>query len=412
MTLASADSGGARRRVAYVHHGGALGGAPASLLVLLRHLDRTRYHPVVLALAPGSATERFRTEGIETHTVEGASHFSHTELEWYGGADSWRLPLQVARYGGSVACLRRALRAVAPDLVHLNSSTLAAGAAAARREGIPVIWHIREPLAAGYLGIRRAWLTRRIARDAACVIALSAFDAARLGPAARVRIIPNAVDFDEFDRHRDGTGARRALGLPAGASVVTMLGGVARPKGTLEFVRAAAIVQVTAPDAVFVVAGRPPALGGRTRLRRLARRVLGVDAYDRAVEAAAGASRDAVRFIAARTDVPQVLAASDVVAFPSTVPHFARPVIEAGAMAKPVVASRLGGPLDLVEEGVTGVLVPPADPAALADALMALLADPGRAARLGEAGYLQARARFDARAHARQVLDVYAEVLG
>jgi glycosyltransferase involved in cell wall biosynthesis len=401
-----------RRRVVYVHHAGGLGGAPLSLLLLLRCLDRRRYDPIVLALAPGPAVDRFRAEGVETRVVAGAGHFSHTELEWYGGADLWRLPFQAARFWPAVRRLRRELRALAPDLVHLNSSTLAAAAVAARRESIPVIWHVREPLAAGYLGLRRAWLARRIARDAARVIALSSFDAARLGPSARVRIVPNFVDFAEFDRRLDGTAARRHLGVPAGARVVTMLGGVSRAKGTLELVRAAGLVRRTIPDVVFLVAGRPPSLRARSPLRALARRALRVDAYDRLVLAAAEPLGASVRFVGVRADVPALLAASDVVAFPSTVPHFARPVIEAGAMARPVVASRLGGPLELVEDGVTGLLVSPGDLESLASALARLLSDPEHAARLGEAGYRRARADFEAEANARRTFAVYAEVLG
>jgi glycosyltransferase involved in cell wall biosynthesis len=382
------------------------------LLLLLRCLDRGRYDPVVLALAPGPAVDRFRAEGVETRVIAGAGHFSHTELEWYGGTDLWRLPVQAARFWPTVRRLRRELRALAPDLVHLNSSTLAAAAVAARRESIPVVWHVREPLAHGYLGLRRAWLARRISRDAARVIALSPFDAARLGPSARVCIVPNFVDFAEFDRRLDAAAARRDLGLAPGARVVTMLGGVSRAKGTLELVRAAALVRRTMPDAVFLVAGRGPAPRTRSPLRALARRALRVDAYDRQVRAAAGPLGGSVRFIGHRADVPLVLAASDVLAFPSTVPHFARPVIEAGAMARPVVASRLGGPLELVEDGVTGLLVPPGDPAALAAAIAPLLDDPERAARLGEAGYRRARADFDAGANARRTFAVYEELLG
>lgn len=81
-------------------------------------------------------------------------------------------------------------------------------------------------------------------------------------------------------------------------------------------------------------------------------------------------------------------------------------------MAKPVVASRLGGPLELVQEGVTGLLVPPADPAALADAIITVLKDPARAKSMGEAGYAQAREKFDAATNARRTFAVYDELLG
>jgi glycosyltransferase involved in cell wall biosynthesis len=401
-----------RRRIVYVHHAGGLGGAPLSLLTLVRALDRSRYEPIVLALASGAAVDRFRAMGIDTRVVEGVGHFSHTALEWYGGADLWRLPVQAVRHWPSIGRLRHHFRVLAPDLIHLNSSTLVAAAAAARREGVPVVWHVREPLAAGYLGVRRAWLAGRIERDATRIIALSQFDAGRLRPSSKVRIIPNFVDLAIFDRRLDGDATRGRLGLAPGAPVVTMLGGVSRAKGTLPFVRAAALVRQAVPDVTFVVAGRPPRIGARSPLRALIKRLLRADAYDQEVVAAVSAQdHGGVRFVGEQDDVPRLLAASDVVAFPSTVPHFARPIIEAGAMAKPVVASRLGGPLELVEDGVTGVLVPPDHVEALAAALVGLLRDPVRRAQMGGAGYQRVRERFDGSVVARRVCEVYAEIL-
>ncbi|HEV8308998.1 MAG TPA: glycosyltransferase [Methylomirabilota bacterium] len=78
------------------------------------------------------------------------------------------------------------------------------------------------------------------------------------------------------------------------------------------------------------------------------------------------------------------------VARDSTVPHFARLVIEAGALAKPVVASGLGGPAELVKDGATGLLVPPVDAGALAEAVLALIREPARTRAMGEAGYTHA----------------------
>ncbi|MBI3760391.1 MAG: glycosyltransferase family 4 protein [Chloroflexi bacterium] len=400
-------------RILYIHHGGGLGGAPLSLLYLLRQLDRAKYDPVVLCLRDGPVVEMYRRDGIETIVARGIDEFSHTALEWYGGFDLWRLPGKVLRFWPSIIRTRRYLRELKPDLVHLNSSTLAAPARAARREGIPVVWHIREPLADGYFGLRREWLKRHIHSDAARVIAVSRFDASRLVLSDRVRVIHNFVDFAEFDRAMDAVGARRALGLTPAQSVVTMLGGVARPKGTLPFVRALPLVRRAVPNVRFLVAGPPPRVGASQPLKSFAKFLLGADAYDRAVMAAAseGLTSGHLRFIGMRSDVPQVLAATDVLAFPSVEPHFARPIIEAGAMAKPVVASRLGGPLELVVDGETGLLAPPNDPESLADAIVALLKDPERAAAMGEAGYRRARECFDAEKNARATFAVYDELL-
>jgi glycosyltransferase involved in cell wall biosynthesis len=229
-----------------------------------------------------------------------------------------------------------------------------------------------------------------------------------------VRVIPNGVDFEEFDRGLSCGEARAALGLEPGRPVVTMLGGVLRAKGTLTLVHALPLVRRVRPDVVFVVAGSPPIVGHASRAYALAKYVLGVDAYDRRVQAdaAEATASSHLRFVGIRQDVPRLLAATDVLAFPATAPHFARPIIEAGAMARPVVASRLGPALELVREGVTGLLVPPSDPPALAEALLALLGDPERARAMGEEGYRHVRAGFDADTTARRTFDVYREILG
>ncbi|MEK7276651.1 MAG: glycosyltransferase family 4 protein [Chloroflexota bacterium] len=400
------------RRILYLHHGGGLGGAPLSLLYLLTQIDRAQYEPVVLTLKPGPVVDLYRAAGIETPVALGITDFSHTELEWYGGAELWRLPIQTARFLPSVIAARRCIRQFKPDLVHLNSSTLSAAARAARRENIPIVWHIREPIADGYFGFRREWLKRHIEHDAARIIAISEYDASRLRPSPNIRVIHNFVDFNTFDRDISSGEARRKLNLTPAQNVVTMLGGVARPKGTLIFVKALARVRQAVPNVKFMVVGPPPAIGDSSRLKSLAKFLLRADAYDRAVMGAAAKSIAGgyVRFTGIRSDMPQVLAATDLLVFPSVVPHFARPIIEAGAMAKPVVASRLGGPLELVQDGVTGLLVPPDDPVALAEAIIAILKDPARANAMGEAGYAQAREKFDAVTNARRTFAVYDEI--
>ena len=253
------------------------------------------------------------------------------------------------------------------------------------------MWHVREPLAAGYTGLRRAWLRRRIDRDADRVVAISAFDAGRLRPSPRIRVIHNFVDFDVFDRGLDAGGARAALGIPAGRPVVTMLGGVSRAKGTLAFVDAARLLGRSFPVPYSSSRGPPASCRLPPRAKALAKRVLGVDAYDRDVLARAEGVGAAMRFLGVRLDVPRTLAATDVLVFPASVPHFGRPLIEAAAMAKPVVASRLGPSPSSSRTASRAASFRPTDPEALATAIDAILADPARARRMGEAAHARAR---------------------
>lgn len=398
------------RRVLYFHHGGAIGGAPLSLLYLLERIDRTKYHPIVVMLKPGPVRAMYEAAGIDTHVCEEIADFSHTELEWYGGRDAlWRLPIQAARFAPSVRAAQRQIQRFKPALVHLNSSTLAAAARAARREGVPLVWHIREPIADGYFGWRREWLKRRIHDDSDRVIAISSHDAGRLLPSPKTTVVYNFVDVQRFDRARRTPSAKASLGVAADRRLVVMLGGVSAAKGTLPLIQAAAIVCREAPDALFVVAGREPASTSARGVRRLLRAALAIDAYDHAVRMASAGlmAADRLRFVGVKADVTPLLAAADVLVFPATVPHFGRPLVEAAAMGVPAIASALGSAPELVVDGVTGLLVPPSDPGALARAILEVLSNPERADEMGQAGYVRARRLFDADTNARATFDVY-----
>ncbi|MBI4026492.1 MAG: glycosyltransferase family 4 protein [Verrucomicrobia bacterium] len=391
----------APRLVIYVHHERALGGAPLSLLYLLRQIDRARYAPQVLCLREGPAAELFRKEGLPVRVVEG-SDLSHTELVWFRW---WQFPKLLARLLLSVPLfwrLRRALKAAIssvaiqnPTIVHLNSSTLVVAALAARSLALPVVWHIREPLARGCIGFRRALLRLAIRALADHVIAISRNDAAQLGaiPASRLSVIYNFVDFAQFDANMPTGALRKELDIAPNAPIFLFLGGSARVKGAEVLLQAVPALLGGLRSAHLVIAGE---ISASFRLK-----ILGADL---------AALRKRIHLLGARQDAPLLFADATVVLFPSVVPHFARPVIEAAAMAKPVVASDLDGVRELVLRNETAVLVPPGDPVALAQAIMDLAQDAPRAFRLGQQGLALAREKFDARRNAAATFAIYAQL--
>ncbi len=390
-------------RILYVHHGKGIGGAPLSLLFLIRSLDRARYAPTVLCLHESEAADLFRREGIETIVLQGVSDFSHTNVLWYPW---WQFPKIIRRAIAipfSIERMRKFLMSRAFDLVHLNTSTLLACGIAAHRAGIPIVWHIREPLAQGYFGWRRAYVRSVIDRCATRIVPICRYDGEQLRPTDRMRVVYNFVEFERFDRAVVGAAVRRELGIPAGAALVTMLGGINPIKGTEVFVRTA--LEMSGRDDVhFLIVGAGQARGLRAVVN-------GTFAYHRRVYALAASAVRTVHFTGVRRDIPEVLAASTLVCFPSTVPHFARPAIEAMAMARPVIASDLGGPRELVDHGHTGLLVVPGDAGALAAAITDLLADEARRTAMGEAGWQMAHERFDAARNTREIMEVYEEAL-
>jgi glycosyltransferase involved in cell wall biosynthesis len=408
-----------RRRILYVSHSSGPGGSLLSLRYLLEGLDRGRYEPVVACIHPvPEVMDTFRALGVETLHAPGISIFPHTT----GGWDPLTTPLGLLRAVRAVRSFRASARATAelvrrvrPDLVHLNSLVLAPSAAGAKAAGVPVVWHVRESVHPGHAGVRRRWLNGALRRWADEAVFISRDDRRRLTGGDFGVVIPNFVDHARFDRALDGTAVRAELGVPADAPLVLYFGGVSSLKGGHVLLPALLRARRELPRLHALVAGAE-APWSRSPVARTARGVLpllgtGTERQRFLRAYRDGGMEDWVRLLPFRPDPERLIAAADVVVFPSTRPHFARPVIEAGAMATPVVASRLGGVEELVDDGRTGLLVPPADPEALAAAIVRVLADPGRARGMGEAGHAESLRKYARGPNLERLLAVYDAVL-
>src|SRR5262249_45286825 len=161
---------------------------------------------------------------------------------------------------------------------------------------------------------------------------------------------------------------RAAEGVPDARPVISLVQRLSPPKTPLVFVRALPRILAERPDAAVWIVGDGP-----------------LRASTEAAVAATGLGTR-VRFLGLRKDVPSVLAASDVTVHSSLREGLPRVVLAALAGGTPLVATAVGGVADAVEDGVSGPLVPPEDPAALAGAVLATLADRAAAARRAEAG--------------------------
>ena len=400
----------ARQRICYFVHSGSVGGATLSLLYLLQQMDRDRYEPLVVFLKESPLRQAFRDLGVETIIARRMSYFSHTT----GESLSLRNPrgwLQVPMFLPSVFQTYRLVKRLKPRIVHLNSSTLAPQVIGARLAGASVVWHIREYVVDGLLGVRRAllkWIARHFADS---LVTIMAGQGERLGCPEKAHLIYNFVDFQVFDRGIRDLRDRSQESV----KTVVMLGGVSGIKGTLEFVQAFPLVREQVGTVRFVIAGQTGANDARASMglvRRLLSRLLSRDAFPRQVQAfVEERCGDDVEFIGVVIDVPALLADTDLVVFPSTAPHFPRPIVEAGTMAIPVVASDMEGPREVVRHGETGLLVPPGDPVALAEAIARVLSDEELASALGEGGYAQASRLFRAEANSQATFALYERLL-
>jgi glycosyltransferase involved in cell wall biosynthesis len=222
---------------------------------------------------------------------------------------------------------------------------------------------------------------------------LEFFEERRKVPAGSTELLYNGLDLEAL-RHATGpevAALRKELDLPAEAEVVLTMTRFRPEKGNTVLVRAVPALVARRPQAVVLFAGDGPELGECRRL-----------AADLGVETA-------VRFLGFRNDVPRLLSLASVAVVPSLREGTCYALLESLAMEVPTVASRVGGPAEILEDGLNGRLTPPGDAAALAGALADLLDDPVTARRLAETGRRRA-GDFDVGHHVRRLETIYRRV--
>jgi glycosyltransferase involved in cell wall biosynthesis len=360
-------------RVAYVIGELGKGGAEYQLYELLRGLDRSRFAPTVFALAAGGYWARpMRELGLPVH-----------EFAARRSADVGRLRR-----------LRQALRRLAPHVLHtILWSANSYGRLAAVRLGIPVVVTAERNVIARapwQIAIERApdrWTDVYLVNSHAVVDGLVRRE--RL-PGAKMRVVHNGIDLDRVPAFSlDRRPARHALGLDPARRLVAQVGRLEPQKDYPTFLAAAARVAAALPDVDFLVVGDGVL---RADLETTARR-LGI--------------ADRVRFLGLRHDVPGLLAGVDVLALTSRWEGLPNVVIEGMATGAVAIATDVGGCGELIVPGETGMLVPPAEPEAVAAAVLDVLTAPERAAGLALAARRRIEREFTLAAMVAKTTRVY-----
>ncbi len=309
-------------------------------------------------------------------------------------ADRAKLPwTDIGRLGEELACGGFDLLAT-----HDHKSDFM-GYVATRRARVPWI-----ATAHGYdFSLKRIHLYRRVdlwfLRRAAHVMAVSQSLREELVaagvPGHQATVVRNGIPIDTFtEGARERAAQWRQRLDPAGGPVIVSVGRLDRQKGFEYLIHAAAEVARVMPTARFWIVG-DGAL--RPRLDQLVRD-LGLDGV--------------VRLLGHQRDVGGIMAAADLVALASLWEPQGNVLLEALALGRPVVATRVGGVPGIVRDGDTGRLVAPADARALARSMLALLADPAEAAQLGSRGREHVAREFGVDRFAAEVAAVYRDVLG
>jgi glycosyltransferase involved in cell wall biosynthesis len=358
---------------------GGPGGAETVLLELATNLDSSRFRSLALLPSGSWLPKQLQARGIPTVIAQSKA--------WYD--------LHLPRV------MRQLVRQERVDLIHSHLPDqnfysclvghLAACKTVVTYHGTPGVFRNGRTRSAV-----KSWVVRHAATAVVVVSDYLGRVLTQLGfPAKKIVRIYNGVDIKQFACQAGGR-LRAELGFPANAKMVGMVANLRQSKGYEYFIQAARQVTEAIPEARFVAVGEKD----DTIANQLDSLIRQLGLEDRCV------------FLGFRSDVPQILSDLDVFVLSSVSEGLSIATIEAMAAGKPVVVTRSGGPEEVVEEGRTGFLVPPADPSALASRICEVLRSPDLAATLSRNAQAEAESKFSLALMVSEYESLYERCLG
>lgn len=356
-------------------------------------MDRTRFETMVVLPEDGPLKKLIEEENVEVILHPRLSVITRPVFH------SWRFILFLLNYPVSVFFLWRLIRRRRIDLVYTNTGVMLSPALAVWLARVPHVWHIRE----SFQEFRSIWpfFSKYITRFSARVIAVSNPVASQFHSCKPIVVIHDGFPKEEFEVPKENLRtefqARYSL---TGHFVVGCVGRIKLMRKGQEFlIRATALLKQRGLPIKALIVGAP--FPGNESHEEQVRRItieLGVE--------------ENVVFTGELPDALGAYAAMDVLALTSAQPEpFGNVVMEAMVMGVPVIATNIGGSLDQVLDGITGFLIPPANPEALAEAIEKLIKNPELRQRMGAAGAERVRRNFSLQEMVRKIEQVLTEAL-
>ena len=281
---------------------------------------------------------------------------------------------------------------------------------------LPAAWMARTPVIIASIRDEGAYLTDRqiYAQKQVCrfadVVACNAESIKRwltrtgYDP-SKIVVIPNGVDTARFVDMRPQVEIRRELGIPANVPVVAMMARLIKKKGVDHLVDAAIALHARWPDVRFLIVGAAPLVSGGATAEEAAF----ADQLKARVQAQGLEHR--IIFTGFRNDIPNLLSIVDVGVLPSLSEGLSNSVLESMAAGRATISTNVGGIAEAMQDGVSGLLIPPSDERALVQAIDRLLADPALAARLGAEGRRVVFERYSISRMVESTERLYAQLL-
>jgi glycosyltransferase involved in cell wall biosynthesis len=367
------------KRVLYLHGISEIGGAEKELLRLLERIDRSRFDPAVVCPSDGPLIGEVERLDVPVYPMR---------------LPAWRKVRELPAIPRAVRALARLLKELHVDLVHVNDYWWGPiGDLASKASGIPCVVHIRQEIEPRRVKQYRLEKPRKLIAMSGSIrnVAVNA----GVGP-DRVEVLYSGIDpprtAGEVDRRR----IREKHRLSEKQPVIGTVANLFPRKGYEYLIEATARIAGKIPDLHCLIVGEGDRRYGEA-LMELTR--------ERSLE-------ERVTFAGFQEEVSAYLAAMDLFVLPSVMEGFGIVLLEAMAAGRAVVATAVGGIPEVIEDRVTGFLVPPRDPAALAEKILFLLDHPEVREEMGEAGRIRVAERFSVDRMVDELERLYGELVG
>ena len=401
------------KKILFIQHAANFGGSVMSLLYTLNGLREqnpnnnyiillTKYNPEIIKF--------YKSYNFDVIFYKPLYSYEHTQALYYNLLNPISIfneIFQIIKLFKNNKRIRNIIKIYEPDIVHLNSVVLFPLALIIKKFNIPLIWHIRESPYIGLIGVRFRIIKYYILKLPNSAIFICNSDFVSWGSPSNGIVVYNFVDFSKFNKE---------FKIESKEFKILFLGGYSKIKGGIILIKAINEIYNKYPNIEFKVllpgfiVDKPksyfykffyyllPIIGSGTNMQLINREILKSSKPNSFVK------------LKYEFEVQNLFAQSSILVFPSIRPHFARPIIEAGAMGIPVIGSNLNGVKELIVENETGLLFNSGSFKELSEKILILFNSRQNFTTMGNSSYKCALEKYDQHKNIRQILNLYEKI--
>lgn len=396
------------KKILFISNVSDIGGANNALAGLIDNLDKKLNVSIVLP-EKGDAFNLFNNMGLNILIESRMGLLGHSTALNY---PLYKLPhfvRDIFKLLLSILAFLNIFKKFKPDIIHLNSSVLFGPAIAAKLLNIKIVWHIREHIIVDFRGRLFAIAIEKIA-DKILVINKAT---GRMFKSKKVEVLYDFVDLKVFNKDIKSNKLRKKLSWHEGELIIGFLGGIHILKGTLDFLKAADILLCNNRQLLkFVIIGKMNHFSSsRNIFRKLNYGWYLFKRYLERIKKISSCYKNNIWFLGIRNDIPELLSEIDIVVVSHKIPHSSLPVLEANAMAKPIIAYKHEEISEILKDKITGLLTYENNPEDLAEKINLLCMDKSLRLSLGLNGYKLAKKKYSSKAMEEQIKQLYKSLI-